>query len=72
MIILMFIIIIGIIVLARIFSRSRGKDADITIPGDLYEWPEGYPQDDPYVTDPAFFFMPGNCANYHYSRRWDD
>ena len=54
MIILMFIIIIGIIVLARVFSRSRGKDGYITMPINPYKRPDGYPPDDPYVTDPAF------------------
>ena len=60
MITLMLIIVIGIIVLARVFSRSRGKDTFITIPFASSNQPCNYPENDPLMTDPTFRFFGGN------------
>jgi hypothetical protein len=72
MIILMFIIIIGIIVLARVFSRSRGKDGYITMPINPYKRPNSYPSDDPHLTNPAFSAFGNNRSHFIFWHHWND
>ena len=65
------VIIIGVFILA-VFARYLGKNATTSSSINSHEWPEGYPKDDPYVTDPTFMSLNENCANHYYRHRWDD
>jgi len=69
MITLIFLVVIGIIVLIRVFSICREKDAHITIPFDYSNQPISYPENNPLMTDPTFKFFGGNIDHDYYRQQ---